>query len=261
MHDWTTPKPLISVITPTYNRAVHLKNLIRNFQAQTYSQRELLIYDDSEQPCEWLKQLADHHPSIHYFFSSTRLTIGEKRNFLIQQASGDVIAHFDDDDYYAPNYLETLHAHLQTGGYDFISLKSWFAYSILQDKFAYWETDRLAPSQYCIYKNHFTKHTLDEFPSDFIEKNLYGYGFSFMFQKHIIKEIHFPAVNHGEDYHFCKFLIDQGYKAGFLTDSQGIVLHVMHEDNTSSIFPQHLFPTTLMHRIFSGYANKSSTSC
>ena len=35
-------------------------------------------------------------------------TIGEKRNLAIQNASGDVICHFDDDDLYAPTYVETM---------------------------------------------------------------------------------------------------------------------------------------------------------
>ena len=30
-------------------------------------------------------------------------SLGEKRNWLVQHASGEYVAHFDDDDYYAPH--------------------------------------------------------------------------------------------------------------------------------------------------------------
>jgi len=36
------------------------------------------------------------------------LTLGHKRNQLIQLASGEIVAHFDDDNLYAPEYLSTM---------------------------------------------------------------------------------------------------------------------------------------------------------
>ena len=37
-----------------------------------------------------------------------RLNAGEKRNWLAQHATGDYVAHFDDDDYYAPHYISRM---------------------------------------------------------------------------------------------------------------------------------------------------------
>jgi hypothetical protein len=36
------------------------------------------------------------------------LDVGEKRNWLVQHATGDYVAHFDDDDYYAPHYISRM---------------------------------------------------------------------------------------------------------------------------------------------------------
>lgn len=45
------------------------------------------------------------------------LTIGAKRNELIEFARGEIICHFDDDDWYAPDYISKAVSHLiQSGG-------------------------------------------------------------------------------------------------------------------------------------------------
>ena len=41
-------------------------------------------------------------------FRCLYLDLGEKRNWLVQHATGDYVAHFDDDDYYAPHYISRM---------------------------------------------------------------------------------------------------------------------------------------------------------
>ena len=62
-----------------------------------------------------------------YTHVTERLTIGEKRNRLIAASSGQVIVHFDDDDYYAPCYVEWMLR--QLGDHDLVKLVGWFAYA------------------------------------------------------------------------------------------------------------------------------------
>src|SRR3954471_5913053 len=96
----------VSVVTPTFGREKYLPGLLACFAAQTHTDRELLILDDSPAPSTFFGGLADSR--VRYVHSKERLTIGEKRNRLVEMATGEVIASFDDDDYYAPGYLTAM---------------------------------------------------------------------------------------------------------------------------------------------------------
>ena len=91
----------ISCICPTYNRPELLKESIKMFINQTYKNKELIIIDDSfnkENVCTTIE-------NIKYYYVD-KMSIGSKRNLAISYATGDVIAFWDDDDYYDPKRLE-----------------------------------------------------------------------------------------------------------------------------------------------------------
>lgn len=95
--------PLISCIMPTRNRHEWVERAIENWQAQDYPTRELLIIDDEDaDSCEGLIP-AD--PRIIYRRVNGSPTIGWKRNYACWLARGNVIAHWDDDDWSGPNRL------------------------------------------------------------------------------------------------------------------------------------------------------------
>src|SRR3978361_2118037 len=96
----------VSVVTPTFGRERYLAGLYQGFAAQTHQDRELLVFDDSPVPSAFFARLAG--PRVRYLHAPERLTIGEKRNRLIELATGEVIAFFDDDDHYAPGYLRAM---------------------------------------------------------------------------------------------------------------------------------------------------------
>lgn len=70
------------------------------FLAQDYPDRELLILDDGEECIEDLVPAGD--PRIRYRRVQRRLPLGAKRNLACEEARGEIIAHWDDDDWYAP---------------------------------------------------------------------------------------------------------------------------------------------------------------
>src|ERR1700733_11401945 len=119
----------ISVICPTYNRPERHKNLYEVFNAQDYKEKELLVFDDSPESSPFFSGLQDqrvkytHIPSIS---SIATFSIGVKRNCLVQMASGDIVSHFDDDDYYGPAYLSTMKKLLADS--DFVKLSKWLAW-------------------------------------------------------------------------------------------------------------------------------------
>lgn len=89
-------KPFVTCICPTRNRREWLPKAISCFLAQDYAARELVIVADGE---ESVADLVPCDPRIRLMVSGWTLTVGEKRNIGCETARGDVIAHFDDDDF------------------------------------------------------------------------------------------------------------------------------------------------------------------
>ncbi len=94
--------PLVSCIMPTYQRRPFLPLALRWFLDQDYPNKELIIVDDGE---DRVGDLAANLPGVRYFSLPSRASIGTKRNLACEQARGEIIAHWDDDDWYAPDRL------------------------------------------------------------------------------------------------------------------------------------------------------------
>src|ERR1041384_2498726 len=93
---------LVSCIMPTANRRPFVADAIRMFLAQDYADKELVIVDDGE---DGIADLVPAHPQIRYLRQSGRRPIGVKRNFACEAARGEIILHWDDDDWYAPHRI------------------------------------------------------------------------------------------------------------------------------------------------------------
>lgn len=96
---------LVSVITPTYNRRRFIPYLIKCYESQTYKKEtmEWIILDDGQDKVKDLFDAAAKRiPNIRYIPLDEKLTIGEKRNRLNDEAQGAIIVAMDDDDYYPP---------------------------------------------------------------------------------------------------------------------------------------------------------------
>lgn len=85
----------------TRNRREWLPQAIRCFQRQTYPHRELLIVADGAD----VRDLVPSDDFIRLVQTDGCPQIGEKRNFGAARAAGEIIAHWDDDDYSAPGRL------------------------------------------------------------------------------------------------------------------------------------------------------------
>jgi glycosyltransferase involved in cell wall biosynthesis len=92
-------EPRVTCIMPTYNRRRFVPRAIAYFLRQDYDLAELLIVDDGTEP---VGDLVPAHPRVRYMVLPSRLTLGAKRNLACEHANGDIILHWDDDDWYAP---------------------------------------------------------------------------------------------------------------------------------------------------------------
>jgi glycosyltransferase involved in cell wall biosynthesis len=95
--------PLVSCIMPTANREKYIPSAIQQFLQQDYPAKELIIVDDGEHP---IKKLVPNNPFISYYYTKEPVgSIGIKRNFACSKCRGEVIVHWDDDDWHANDWL------------------------------------------------------------------------------------------------------------------------------------------------------------
>jgi glycosyltransferase involved in cell wall biosynthesis len=92
---------LVSCIMPTADRRNLLPLAIASYQAQDYAELELIIIDDGD---DAIFDMLENVPNSTYV-RSARLPIGQKRNLGCEHARGDIIVHFDDDDWSAPQRI------------------------------------------------------------------------------------------------------------------------------------------------------------
>jgi glycosyltransferase involved in cell wall biosynthesis len=124
--------PLVSCIMPTFNRRPYIAQALKSFQQQDYPERELIVVDDGTDSIE---DLIPPSPNIHYLRLPRRTSIGAKRNLACQQARGEIIAHWDDDDWYAPDRLRYQAAPILQGQADLTGLENAFVLQLPQGEF------------------------------------------------------------------------------------------------------------------------------
>src|SRR6185369_14403096 len=95
-------QPLVSCVMPTADRRRFVPQAIRYFQAQDYPNRELIIVDDGK---ESVADLIPADPSIRYLRLTGKRSLGAKRNECVEAARGDLIMHWDGDDWMAAHRI------------------------------------------------------------------------------------------------------------------------------------------------------------
>jgi len=101
-----TSEPLISIITPTFNRERTIPLAVESVLAQSYGNWELLIIDDGSRDStrERLSSYLEDD-RIQYFFQENQ---GQSiaRNLGLEHARGELVCFLDSDDLWVPEKLE-----------------------------------------------------------------------------------------------------------------------------------------------------------
>lgn len=118
-------KPLVSIITLTYNRPKMIKLAEYCYKRFNYPVLEWIIVNDSDEDVEY-PQL----PDARVVRLDKRHTISEKRNLGCEVAKGDFIFMMDDDDYYSPDAIENLLTSIQQNNADCAFCSSIACYDI-----------------------------------------------------------------------------------------------------------------------------------
>jgi glycosyltransferase involved in cell wall biosynthesis len=122
---------------PTADRREWVRQSIRYFERQDYPARELVIVDDG---ADDLAAMLPRDPQIRLIRSRRPLSIGAKRNLACEAARGALIAHWDDDDWYAPDRLTAQAAPLLTGTAEISAFDDTLFFDL--DRWRFWRCSR-----------------------------------------------------------------------------------------------------------------------
>lgn len=193
--------PLVSCIMPTANRQKYIPFAIDHFLNQDYPNKELIIIDDG---IKSVRNLISKHPQIQYFYSKKPIgTIGVKRNYACNKANGEIIVHWDDDDWYDNQWISKHVAAFHSTDADITGLNKIVFFSpSLEKRWVYMDTDTEKP---------------------------WLAGATLAYKKSFWKEHPFIDLQIGEDY---DFVWNSGGKVFAIDYFEGFTA-LLHPDNTS----------------------------
>lgn len=109
-------QPLVSIIMNCYNGEQYIKQAIDSIYAQTYSNWEVIFWDNASTD-ESYNIASSYDSKIIKFRTETNVSLGEARNKAVEHAKGDWLAFLDVDDIWLPKKLELQLAGLTAGNY------------------------------------------------------------------------------------------------------------------------------------------------
>jgi len=245
----------VSVITPTFNREKFHEQLFYCMRTQDFENFEWLVLDDSPQPSSFLSQIK--LPWLKYTHMKKSLSLGEKRNWLLQRSKGEIIIQFDDDDYYSSNYISSMHGFMESHKLDFINLQSWYLLDLRHNFFGYWNLTNKEGLHFRLTPNAVSAHqfgkpgNLQQFPA--LEEDMHlGWGFGYAYRRQVWEQCNFPDLNWNEEMALSRFAHKNLRSTGLL-DTNGLCLHILHHDSSSVCFPQYHLPLHVMKEKFPNF--------
>lgn len=183
-----TDTPGVSIITCT-KRLNFINNIIENFNRQKYIKKELIIILNNNSIKLWeAEQVAKQYENVRVFQLNEEFSLGECLNFGIEKSKFEIISKFNDDDYYASEYLvDIINAYSYTDA-EIIGKCSYYIY---------FEGSKILAIRHPNNENRYTK---------FIT------GSTLTFKKEIFNKVKFPSKSSSEDIQFLKNCVANGFK-------------------------------------------------
>jgi len=149
---------------PTCNRRAFVPHALRYFLRQDYPNKELIILDDGT---DGIQDLIPGDKEIKYIKLGKKITLGAKRNLCVCESRGDLIMHWDDDDWYSANRLEYQVKTLLNGKTSICGINQLLYYDLIKKnayKYVYPRDQRiwLAGSSMCYTREIWKKYRFEE---------------------------------------------------------------------------------------------------
>ena len=203
--------PLVSCIMPTRNRPEYVQRALHYFERQDYPEREIIVL--YEKP-EDLPALMPDSRRIRLVKTALNCSIGEKRNRGRAVAQGEIIAQWDDDDWYGLDRLSRQTAPIIAEKADISGLYNIGFYAV--DTGRYW---KCAPE---LFDRMFVRGVQ---------------GGTLVYRKKLPGgAIRYPDTSLREDADFLVLAQSHGARL-FKTDGEGIYIYIRHGRNSWQFAP------------------------
>ena len=184
---------LVSCIMPTKDRRKWIPRALECWQAQTYQPLQLVVLDNGAAN---IKDLLPADQRITYTRAGQGMKLGMLRNLACQLATGEFIAHWDDDDWYASDRIEK---QVQAIG-----------------------SAPMCVPQGCHFASEKQAYRLDADP-------MYGIGSALMYRRDYWMRARFaPAAHCGEDSMFIQQCSEKARVDGY-----GLIVASVHDSHTA----------------------------
>ncbi len=149
-----------------------MENVFANYSNQLWKEKELIIIlnNDKINPKKW-QEKALHYNNVSIFQIPQTKTLGQCLNYGVAKAKYDIIAKFDDDDYYSPYYLTEAMAAFRKHRPELVGKGS---------TFIYFEKGSILAKRKIGTENRLGKSFI--------------FGGTIMFKKSLWKKIKFPSI-------------------------------------------------------------------
>lgn len=191
----------VSIVTCTRKPEL-IKNVLKNYRKQVWAKKELIIIlnRDDMDINEWKKE-TEKDDNIFIYQLPEETSLGHCYNFAVEKVNYEYIATFDDDDYYAPNYLtDLMYAFLYTDA-DIVGKRAYYAYL---------EAQRLLV----------LRHAAEEYT--YIEGDLFLDGGKKIMKRKVFDHVQYRDVSNLEDIYICQDSMQKGFKI-FSADKYNLV--------------------------------------
>jgi glycosyltransferase involved in cell wall biosynthesis len=198
--------PLVTAIMPTRGRPDFAMQAVRYFLAQDYGRKELVVLEDGEP--QLTRLLPDDGRVRHVTTKTSGRSIGAMRNEACGLARGDIIAHWDDDDWYGPERLSRQVAPLISGEADVTALRDSLMFDLPN-----WRFWRCKPD---LHRRLFVRDV---------------HGGTLVYRRQVWKEkAQFPNRSLAEDAIFLELAVRRGARL-VAVEAGNIFLYVRHGSN------------------------------
>lgn len=174
----------VSIITAT-NKPEFMKNLFMNFRRQLWETKEIIVLlNNDSMNIESYRRYAKDFGQVSIYQLPAKSSLGKCLNYGIIKAKYEIIAKFDDDDFYSPYYLSEAMAEFERNGAEVIGKNKFYMY--------------FRSSAKLMHANMPTKRFVA--------------GATIMFKKKIYPGVAFSNLRKGSDMRFLKDCMKKGYK-------------------------------------------------
>lgn len=199
-------QPLVTAIMPTRNRPDLALQSVRYFLRQDYTNSELIIIESGEPQ---LASLLPDSPRIRHICEPKTRSIGAMRNLGCQNARGELIIQWDDDDWHGTKRISRQIAPMEDGEADVTALRDVTIFDVERWRFWKWSAD--------LHRRMLVRDV---------------HGGTLAFRRSIWERLaRYPDRSLAEDAAFLDLAVQRGARL-MPVDADGLFIYVRHGGNT-----------------------------